>query len=183
MSNIKYLILSIGVMLYSCVSTEIQPPTTSGFFDLNNFIEKEIADKSDAISTFRKTVTLDGVTETQELSSFNLVEELKVFSDANINKTAWLDRYAVDSIFSKAKVLEKIKYQALKEDLRTQELSIIFNSEKVDTIYIVQKSNNLLASAAQNLTYIPAYGYKIENLQEITSLDPHKLSVDVMFVR
>lgn len=183
MSKLNYFFIIAGMVICGCVSTDIQPPLTSGFFDLKTFFEKEIAEKAKTVSTFQKTVTLDGVSEMQKLTTFNLADELKVFSEANINKTAWLDRYEADSIFSDKGSLEKITYTALKEDLRTQKLSVHFDNKKVDTIYIRQISENLLAGAAQILLYVPEYGYKIENRQKITSLDPHKLSVDVVFVR
>lgn len=173
----------MGGLFYSCVSTDIQPPRAAGFFDLKGFFDKEIEKKQKTVGTYQKTVTLDGVTETQQLTDFKVAEELKMFSDADINKTAWLDRYGVDSTFTTEGELKKITYQALREDLRTQQLLIHFDNKIVDTIYVKQVSNNLLAGAEQILLYVPRYGYKIENRQEITSLDPHKLSVDVVFVR
>jgi len=167
----------------ACVSTEINPPTTNGFFDLSDFMDKEIASKKNQVKKLRKTISLDGVTETKELKNFDFEKETELFRTADINKVAWLDRYETDSIFYKNGQLQQLVYQNITDDLRTKKMIIHFDTKNtIDSILIEQSGTSVLAKSVQNLLYLPGSGYRIENQQDITTLDPHKLVVDVAFV-
>lgn len=180
-SVIFYYIL---LLLFSaCVSTDITPPVTNGFFDLSNFIEKEVTDKKDQVKKIRKTISLDGVVETKELENFDLAKETELFLTADINKVAWLDRYETDSIFYEGGQLEKLIYKSIADDLRTKRLMIHYDTKNIiDSILVEQSGISVLARSVQKLLYLPASGYRIENQQDITALDQHKLIVDVTFV-
>jgi len=175
---------SFVLLIFSaCVSTEINPPATNGFFDLSDFMDQEIKVKKNQVKKLRKTISLDGVIETKELENFDFEKETELFQTADINKVAWLDRYETDSIFYKTGPLKKLVYKSIGDDLRTKKLIIHFNPKNtVDSILIEQSSASVLAKSIQNLRYLPASGYRIENQQDITALDPHKLIVDVAFV-
>ena len=167
----------------ACVSTDINPPATNGFFDLSDFMDQEIKVKKSQLKKLRKTISLDGVTETKELDIFDFEKETELFRAADINKVAWLDRYATDSIFYKNGPLKKLIYKSKTDDLRTKKMIIHFDTKNtVDSILIEQSGTSVLAKSVQNLLYLPASGYRIENQQDITALDPHKLVVDVAFV-
>jgi len=126
---------------------------------------------------------LDGVTETKELESFDFEKETALFLTADINKVAWLDRYETDSIFYKSGQLKKLIYKSLDDNLRTKSLIVHFNTKAIiDSIFVKQSGTSALAKSVQNLRYLPSSGYRIENQQDITALNPHKLVVDVAFV-
>lgn len=178
------ILYSIFVLLSSaCVSTDINPPAINGFFDLSDFIDQEIIDKKGRVKKLKKVISLDGVVETKELENFNFEEETELFRSADINKVAWLDRYETDSIFYKNGQLKKLAYTSIADDLRTKKLMIHYNTKNIiDSILVDQSSTSVLAKSTQRLLYLPASGYRIENRQDITALDPHKLVVDVAFV-
>ena len=181
----KHFILYLLVLIFfsGCVSTEINPPTNNGFFDLSDFLDLELASKKDKVKKLKKTISLDGVIETQELDNFDLKKETALFLTADINKIAWLDSYASDSIFYSSGQLKKLTYKSINTDLRTKELMIHYNSKNIiDSILVKQSGTSVLANSTQKLLYLPASGYRIENRQDITALDPHKLVVDVKFV-
>ncbi len=186
LSTLKSILFySSFIILYfsACVSTEISPPVTNGFFDLSDFMDKEIENKKDRVKKLRKTISLDEVTETKELENFDFEKETALFRTADINKVAWLDRYETDSIFYKSGQLEKLVYKNITNDLRTKSLIIYFNTKNIiDSILVEQSATSTLAKSVQYLRYLPASGYRIENQQDITALTPHKLIVDVMFV-
>ena len=167
----------------SCISTEINPPTNNGFFDLSDFMDLELASKKNQVKKLKKTITLDGVTETQELDNFDFKKETELFRSADINKIAWLDSYESDSIFYSSGQLKKLTYKSLNPELRTKEFIIHYDSKNlIDSILVKQSGKSVLASSTQRLLYLPASGYRIENQQDITALNPHKLVVDVKFV-
>ncbi len=178
------LLFSVVLLFFSaCVSTEINPPATNGFFDLTDFMDKEIENKKNRLKKLRKTISLDGVTEEKALEDFDFEKETALFRTADINKVAWLDRYETDSIFYKNGQLEKLIYTSTDKDLRTKNLSIYYSTKNsIDSIVIKQSGTSALARSVQNLRYVPATGYRIENQQDITALTPHKLVVDVTFV-
>lgn len=172
------------LLLFStCVSTEINPPATNGFFDLSDYMDKEMADKKNRVKKLRKTISLDGETETKELDDFDFEKETELFRTADINKIAWLDRYQTDSIFYNNGQLEKIVYKTTADDLRTKRMMIHYDIKNIiDSIVVEQSGTSVLAKSVQQLIYLPATGYRIENQQDITALAPHKLTVDVAFV-
>ncbi len=182
---VKPLIFYFFALLFfsACVSTEINPTATNGFFDLSDFMDQEIAIKKNQVKKLRKTISLDGVTETKELGSFDFEKETELFRTADINKIAWLDRYETDSLFYKNGQLKKLIYRNITDDLRTKKMMIHFDAKNtIDSILIKQSGTSVLAKSVQNLLYLPSSGYRIENQQDITALDPHKLVVDVAFV-
>ncbi len=182
---LKYFIFSVLTVLSfsACVSTEINPPATNGFFDLSDFMEKELTEKRNQVKKLQKTISLDGETETKRLEDFDLAIETELFTAADINKIAWLDRYKADSIFYKTGQLKTLVYTNITNDLRTKSLMIHYDIKNtVDSILVEQSSTSVLAKSVQNLHYFPASGYRIENQQDITALDQHRLIVDVKFV-
>lgn len=182
---LKYFIFSIFTILSfsACVSTEINPPAANGFFDLSDFMEKDLAKKKTQVKQLQKTIILDGAAETKELEHFDLAKETELFSAADINKIAWLDRYKADSTFYKTGQLKKLAYTNITNDLRTKNLIIHYDIKNiVDSILVEQSGTSVLAKSVQKLHYFPASGYRIENQQDITALDQHKLIVDVKFV-
>ena len=182
---LKYFIFSFFIVLNfsACVSTEINPPATNGFFDLSDFMEIDLAEKKNQVKKLQKTIVLDGATETKRLDDFDLAKETELFTAADINKIAWLDRYEADSTFYKTGQLKKLVYTNITNDLRTKTLIIHYDIKNtVDSILVEQSGTSVLAKSIQKLRYIPASGYRIENQQDITALDQHKLVVDVKFV-
>ncbi len=181
----KYFILFFLIVLSfsACVSTEINPPATNGFFDLSDFMDKDLAEKKNQVKKLQKTIILDGATETKRLEDFDLAKETELFTAADINKIAWLDRYKADSTFYKTGQLKTLVYTNITNDLRTKRLMIHYDIKNtVDSILVEQSGTSILSNSIQKLHYFPASGYRIENQQDITALDQHKLIVDVKFV-
>lgn len=152
------------------------------FFDVKAFIAKEI-NANEAIKVYQKSIDLDGQEEKKELSQLDLANELAIFTDADINKVAWLDKYEVDSLFDQNGRLHHVHYKAKEERLNTRSLSVAFDSSgSVDSLFIHNASTSMVADSEEWLTYIPKTGYRIENRQKVTAQPEHALIVDVKFV-
>lgn len=178
---LRFSFLLVLVLMSGCLSVQEAPSGHGGFFNLETFVQKEIEDKSQSVNTFQKTVTLNGETEQQQLNHLDLDKELRIFSNANIDKTSWLDRYSTDSVFN-AGMLERLHYQALDDELATQELIIFFSKTAIDSLVIRQQTANLISDAKKYLFYSPQTGYRIESHQEVWGIDEkHDLTVEVAF--
>jgi hypothetical protein len=71
---------------------------TTPLFDLKGFLDNEIATHLKDVKTVKKTVTVNGKTETKEVTIKDWKEELKPFFNSDINRPAWRDKYKVDTI-------------------------------------------------------------------------------------
>ena len=152
------------------------------FFDLLTFFGQE-QEKNKAVKSFRKSIRLDDQMEQQQLDSLDLATELALFTKSDINKTAWLDKYAIDSIYGANQQLEGLQYRAKEDKLTTRSIEIAFNTTgQVDSVMIVNASSSMVAQSDEWLTYVPGQGYRIKHLQKVTAQPEHALIVDVKFV-
>ncbi len=177
----------LGILL--CLLTSCQISSTDvnndriAFFDLKVYFQKEIAQKKN-VRSFNKKIDLNSNVEEKKVNNLSLEKELAIFSQSDINKSAWFDKYEIDSLLDIKGNLHHVHYSAKEESLRTQSISISYDpqQEQVDTIKIHNLSSSSIADSEQFLTYIPDYGYSILSRQKINSLSEHNLAVDVEFV-
>jgi hypothetical protein len=71
---------------------------TTPLFDLKGFLDNEIATHLKDVKKVKKTVTVNGKTESKEVEIKDWKEELKPFFNSDINRPAWRDKYKVDTI-------------------------------------------------------------------------------------
>ncbi len=153
----------------------------STFFDLKTFFKQEIAQLSD-VKRFKKTVSINGVKEDKQLTKFNLEAELVIFTNSDINRPAWSDKYRVDSIFNKKKELVQLKYSVLDEKLKTQNLTINYKNNSVASIEIVKNLDNAIATAHQTLTYTVGRGYSIQSHQSLSFSETKNIFIEVEYL-
>jgi len=177
----KILLFSFFLALWmSCAPEKSNNISLSGFFDLKEYFklqQKELI----KVQAFRKTIRLDKQIEEKTLTDLNVVEELAIFSNSDINKNAWFDKYTIDSILQKNQLVA-LHYNAIDKKLKTKKLSIYFTEASVDSIHILNQANNIVVNSSQTLKYIPSKGYHIFSNQMLTSQPEHALTVDVEFV-
>lgn len=183
-------VLSRGMLILACLSQSgCGSPTQnadvnlpSPFFDLKAFFNREIERLQNEQPRVRKTVGIDGKKETQILDSLNYVEDLNIFLQADINRSAWWDKYAVDSTLAEGK-LQSIRYAAKTEDLKTRSLIIDFSGDQVRQVEIENRTDGPTARLNQHLVYKPAWGYHIQSSQKVTFSRPQEMTIDVVFER
>jgi len=156
-------------VLFSACKPEIK---NNGAFNLKEYFAGEIAIlKKQNLHVF-KTVTHDAITKTKAVNHNAVTEsktvhiadwaqELSLFTDADINKPAWKNSY---------KVIDEgglLIYRAKEKDLKVRELIIKRDKQKVDYILIYNKTDNLLYTTTQKLTYFPDSLYQIETMQHV----------------
>jgi hypothetical protein len=164
---------------------------TTPLFDLKGFLDNEIATHLKDVKTVKKTVTVNGKTETKEVAIKDWKEELKPFFNSDINRPAWRDKYKVEEVKNIAKksspdnplsslrygyIYNDIPYSSLKsyitkdKNLKTKEISEFTSYEYKDTtiehkgILIENLENNSIFISKQNLLY-NKHLYSIESIQ------------------
>lgn len=158
------------------VDTNLQP-----FFDLNDFLDKELISISN-LKSIKKKVSINGIIDEQTLDDFDLKKDLEIFRNANINKVAWLDKYEVDSTMNNLSQLTKLKYNALDKNMKTREFIVIYNQGKVNSISINRLSTNQITLSDQHLQYFPNKGFSVESNQKVTMTDKQSLKIEVEYL-
>ena len=178
-------IIFSGILLFllaSCNTSNSEVKNNQlAFFDLKNYIHQEIVQKK-SVKIFNKKIDLNNTKEEKRIENLSLEKELAVFIQSDINKTAWYDKYEIDSLFDTKGNLYHLQYLAKDESLRTRSISLSFKTNQIDTIKIHNQSSSSIADSEQFLTYIASYGYSILSRQKINLLSEHNLAVDVEFV-
>lgn len=165
-------------------SCEVENPKVQhqSFFDINDFLKKEMTQLS-TMKSIKKKVSINGEIDEQVLEEFDLEKDLTIFRNCNINKVAWLDKYEVDSTMNNAGQLIELKYQATDPKLKTREFTISYAEEKVNSIFIKNTSGNQVSDLQQNLRYDSMKGYSVESNQKVTLSNEQKLKVEVEFLK
>jgi len=160
--------LSLFTLLLLCTScgsdgateeTELKP-----FFDLRSYMAAEIERLEGRPFSVEKSITLNGTTETQELTDLNYANDLRVFREADINRNAWFDKYTEQSKdFSGSHRITT--YLAQDSSLQTRELTIEEDQGVVTRIDIKRKTGTVLSDGVHWLVYQPARGYSVKTTQ------------------
>ncbi|MFK8164575.1 MAG: hypothetical protein AB8H12_19170 [Lewinella sp.] len=158
--------LAIWLCLAACA-----PESTSGtidtapFFDLSGYITSE-AERLQAIGMkVEKTITLNGTTETKQLDDINFGNDLRLFREADINRPAWIEKYATDQQTLSGSHLITI-YTALDSNLIVRRLMIEEDVGATTKIEIDRKTGTVLSDGQHLLIYEPAKGYSVTTKQE-----------------
>lgn len=180
--SIKLVIsLLLITSLPSCMSEEdMSGVGMDPFFDLENYIGAEVERLSTKQQVFKKNITYNNTNEEKEIAQPDYVEELSIFSNSNINKVSWLDKYEADSTYTNSQ-LSEITYTALSKKLKTRKLTVYFANEKVQKINLYNQLCTALADSDQYLEYNPSLGFSIKNIQKASMNEAQELMVQVAY--
>lgn len=132
------------------------------YFSLENYFSAEIERLSALNNPVRKTVVINGESESQTLHIPNWNHELDLFLEADINKAAWRDSYAIDSTEN------ALVYEALEPDLKTRKIKIKKGPKgEVTQIEIENEVSNWIYRSKEWLNYVPDSVYEIRKQQDI----------------
>jgi len=168
---ISTLLLSLLLLTACSNSGETVKENSKPYFDLKQFITQKATDLTNNQIKSNKTVTFEGESETKETQP-NWKDEWKVFTDSDINKTAYIGKYQIDSSDY------EVKYTALDEDLKTQELTILRNNNEVKKILVLNKTKNVLYQSTEELIFdVATKQYGIIRNQKIIFGDSKVVSI------
>lgn len=132
------------------------------YFSLENYFNGEIHRLTSLDNPVKKTVSINGETESQTLRISNWRHELAPFLEADINKAAWKTSYSIDSIEN------VLVYRALEPDLKTRKITIEKDSGgQVRRIEMENELVNWIYQSKERLKYVPDSLYEIKKQQTI----------------
>lgn len=176
--NILLLLLLAG--LYAC-NPSSATLDEAYFFDLKGYFDNQLSELK-KVEQLQKSTVFNGQKEEKILDSIDFSRELIVFIESDINRSAWLDKYRVDSILNASGQLIQIVYTAQDPSLKTQKMTINFAESEVERIEILNVTGSILSDSRQDLVFIPQRGYSISSRQQLIFFTDRSLSVEVNFL-
>jgi hypothetical protein len=158
-------LLLLGFLFVACAESAGSgegdlPPV---FFDLATYMQEQIDSLANNSVRVEKTIELNGKLETREMDDVNFANDLRVFREADINKPAWVEKYAADTQRLSGRHL-LITYTALDSSLQTRSLVIDQDRGQVRKIEIFRRTGTVLSDGRHELWYEPARGYSVRTL-------------------
>jgi Zn/Cd-binding protein ZinT len=165
----------------SCGSTTVPPiKNQDSFFDLKAFFLSETS-RLDLFDSIEKTVSINGKKETKKMGNNGISKNLSIFSDSDINRLAWKEKYTVDSITNNLGELRSLQYKAIDKNMKTQLLSVSFEDQNVDSIFILTQVIGFATNNKKEMTYIPKKGYRILSNQKTLLGATQEIFVEVRY--
>jgi hypothetical protein len=181
MYRYAFMLLAGLSILAACAKAGEKGAAPKTFFDLSAYMQQEMQRLDRQQPNATKRIRLNGNSEERHNASINYEQELEVFSRSDINRSSWLDKYTVDSIFQEGQ-LAQINYLAAAEKLKTRRLEVHFAPDgPVEAIVIHNHTKSMAAELEQKLEYRPAQGYHLENRQSTLLGRDKALEVEVKF--
>lgn len=174
--------INIFILIFICFACSSNQPSNAvqvnHFFDLKAYFQEQMK-WNERYTAIEKTVSADSKAQTETLDYIDWEKELNAFALADINKTAWQDKYRIDTMATINAT--NVIYTALNDDLKTRLINIQFDQDTVKYISIEQLSNNMIYNSQKTLTYTPKVGYTLENRQKARFLKEHLYEINVKF--
>lgn len=156
-----------------------RPQTT--FFDLKGFFKAEAKYLETQGVKIQKTIQHNQSKETQIVQPKDWNKELLLFSESDLNKPSWKDKYVLDST-NHGNGLTLLHYKAIDDKLDIQVLDVELKEEAVHSILIVKKISNQVYESQQHLTYIPRKSYSIKKSQDVVLFDEDDYNIEAKYI-
>lgn len=177
--SLLYLILYLSACNVPSVQESNRPQTT--FFDLKGFFKAEASYLKEQGVKIQKTIEHNQTKETQTVLPKDWEKELLLFSESDINKPSWKDKYDLVST-NRDNGLTLLHYKAIDENLSIQVLDVELKGETVHSILIVKKVSNQVYESQQHLTYFPRKSYHIKKSQDVTLFDKDDYTIEAKYI-
>jgi hypothetical protein len=165
MQRLLFLLILPGLFITCASEGPAGEIDTSPYFDLAGYITAETERLSASKPTVEKTITLNGIIESQQLKTINFESDLRLFREADINKPAWLDKYTTEEQALSADH-SITTYVAQDSSLIVRELMVEKDQGVPIKIEIIRHTGTLLSDGRHRLTYEPATGYRVVTTQK-----------------
>lgn len=191
--NIRLFILPlIGIL--SCTDPVERESDSLKYYDLNGLIDQQLVWLIELNPKIQKTAVLNGIPESSSmhLDSVQWARELKIFRDADLNKSRLRQEYRIVEDLSEPTSNLKIRlYEAINKEMMEVEYLKIFYVEEEDDLRKLEASvreKNALFSSKKMLymTFedngngsIKIIHFKIEGHQKMILMDTVKFSLEV----
>ncbi len=175
----RYIALfTIVLLISSCSPEKFAGEKPNIYFDLREYVEVEAKRLNTDNKMVGKTVWMNGQKETKQ-EQLNWEEELQALAEANINKSAYVEKYKVDTLIDDSGAVI-ITYIALEDDLRTRKLKTKYVAKQIKEISAVLRSNNIVYNSKQLVTYEPGKRFSLKGYQSVKFSEPDSFRVEIL---
>jgi len=164
MRKLSFLLLIF--FLSACTSgTQKKQLRALQYFDLKDYIAKEAKRLSLQNPEVDKYVEVNKAGEHKKLKIADWQKELSVFSDADINKSAW------QGLFKLSERKDSKTYVSAHKKVPVKSLSIQYKNGQISGIQILISTVNTLYTSNDTLSYFPDSLYEVKKTQHIKLLN------------
>jgi len=148
-----------------------KPSGKMTYYDIAGNVKQEITHLQQSNPVVTKTVGHNGVSATKKVKISKWENELSLFASSDINKPAWRNSYQV------LKDSNVIIYKAKDPELRTREIMIKTDGQKLKWMVIFNHTSNMLYTTSEKLSYFPDSLYMIEKSQKVRFLGINRYQI------
>lgn len=166
-NSVKKSILRISVLLllgsgYACNKPEIKETGAElKYFDIKGYFKQEASRLVKLDPEVTKSVSHNGTSESKKVHVKAWQQELNLFAESDINKPAWRNSYTVKNN------ADSTVYIANDPALKTREIVIKKQGDKVTAVSIFNNIRNFLYNTSERLVYLPGQYYLIDKKQQV----------------
>lgn len=173
-------IAAIVAIAGSCTDTE--PPVTAQaqppYFSLETYFKAEAARLQKLAPPVSKTVNKNGAQETHTVEIGKWENELMLFIESDINKSAWRQSYQMDSVHN------TVVYRSLEPELRTRQITVERHENgDIKHIGIQNGVANMLYRSDEKLDYYPDSLYRIDKKQHVAIIGENAYTITGAFIQ
>jgi hypothetical protein len=169
----------LGIAGCDSVTKEVSSgPTT--YFDVPGYFAALSDSLSLTSAQVKKTLSVDGKSEVVQVIPNSWKEEFAVFSAIDLNKSAYMGKYKVDSMINSEGL--QIQYSSLDKKLSIKQLTIQFNPVgRVNSIKAEKRDHSIVMDSEIYWEYMSGHGYFVRGKRAISNLKPSVYSVSAIF--
>lgn len=180
----KYSLITVLFIAFTACQGSGKTDRVLKYFDSKTWVESLIADLKAAEPLVEKTWVYDGKEETKEVREIDWEKELKLFLDADLNKSSFVMSY--DSVKEEYRTVYLLKPE---ENLPVKEFSVAFDSTTLTPISIScrKQSENYFFSTGSQISLSAQNGklsvYEIRSVQRLLWFKPDSSVVSGRILR
>ena len=165
-------LLVCALALQGCKKDSAAASDTMKYFDLKGYFRADSSHLSKLNPLVNKTVVHNKASENKKVHIPDWGTELSLFTESDINKPAWKESYSVQASS------DFLIYKAKDPALKTRNIIIKRNGDKIKWILIFNHTKNLLYETQEKLSYFPDSLYIIQKAQRVRLLgtDTYKIT-------
>ncbi|MCU0471016.1 MAG: hypothetical protein MUF58_20720 [Arcicella sp.] len=173
---------SIIILLFTSCQNDPKESKIKKYFDLKTIIEQQIKQLDTQKPTVKKIITIGQTTENQTIKISDWTKELELFTQADLNKPAYLNSYLIDS------TADEIKYTIKTEEhLPVKYLTILRPNGSGIRIEALINTSNYLYESEKRVTLIleknHLIAYQIDGFQKVVFGDKKSFKINGTVVR
>jgi 2,3-bisphosphoglycerate-independent phosphoglycerate mutase len=174
-------LLSVLMLLWlTACQSPARNDAAAPFFDLEAFFEEEIG-KLGELNRVTKKITLNGETQEQLVNAWDAAKEMESFKKLHINRPAWRDQYAIDTLTGAEGELKGLRYAAQDSSLQIRRVAIDWEGGAVSEVVVEKYIRNWVIFFHQKVAYRPGEGYAIWQTQKAPLMKRNEIAVEVRY--